>query len=108
MKLALFLLPRAESDIDSHCDFLAKKSVEKALVFDQAVFETLDRLCEMPFVGTERKYSNPELSEIRLWFVKDFEKYLIFYRVFGNYIEIVRVLHSAQDIESILEEEPVN
>jgi toxin ParE1/3/4 len=108
MKLALFLLLRAESDIDSHCDFFAKKSVEKALVFDRAVFKTFDRLCEMPFVGTERAYQNPELSEIRLWFVKDFEKYLIFYRVFGNYLEIVRVLHSAQDIESILEEESVN
>ena len=108
MKLALFLLPRAESDIDSHCDFFAEKSVEEALVFDRAVFETFDRLCEMPFIGTERQYSNPKLSEIRLWFVKDFEKYLIFYRVFGNYIEIVRVLHSAQNVESILEEESVN
>jgi toxin ParE1/3/4 len=108
MKLALFLLPRAESDIDSYCDFWAKKNVEKALVFDQAVFETLERLCEMPFVGTERKYSNPKLSGIRLWFVKDFEKYLIFYRVFGNYVEIVRVLHSSQDTDSILEEESLS
>ena len=26
MKLALFLLPQAEKDIDSHCEFLAQKS----------------------------------------------------------------------------------
>ena len=105
MKLTLFLLPHAETDIDSHCEFLAKKSVEKALKFDQAVFETFDRLCEMPFIGTERNYSNPKLFGIRIWFVKGFEKYIIFYRAFGNYIEIVRVLHSAQDTDSILEEE---
>ncbi len=108
MKLALFLLPRAESDIDSHCAFFAKKSIEEALKFDQAVFESFARLCEMPLIGTERDYKNPKLFGIRLWFVKGFEKYLIFYRVFGNYIEIIRVLHSAQDIDSILEAESIN
>ena len=108
MKLTLFLLPHAEADIDSHCKFFAKKNVEKALKFDQAVFETFDRLCEMPFIGTERAYQNPKLLGIRMWFVKGFEKYLIFYRAFGNYIEIVRVLHSAQDTDSILEEESIN
>ncbi len=40
--------------------------------------------------------------------VKGFEKYLIFYRVFDNYIEIVRVLHSAQDIDSIMDDENIN
>lgn len=108
MKLALFLLPHAEKDIDSHCEFWGEKSVEKALAFDQAVFETFDRLCEMPLVGTEREFTNPKLIGIRMWFVKGFEKYLIFYQVFGNYIEIVRVLHSAQDTDSILEEESIN
>jgi len=53
MKLASFLLPHAEADIDSHCEFFAEKSVEKALKFDQAVFESIDRLCEMPLLGTE-------------------------------------------------------
>ena len=108
MKLALFLLPRAEADIDAHCAFFAKQNVEKALRFDQAVFDSFERLCEMPLVGSERKFSNPKLWGIRLWFVKEFEKYLIFYRVFDNYIEIVRVLHSAQDIDSIMEEESIN
>ncbi len=108
MKLDLFLLPQAEKDIDSHCDFFAQKSVEKALKFDQAVFESFERLCEMPNIGSVRNYQNTKLLNVRLWFVKDFEKYLIFYQVFGNYIEIIRVLHSAQDIDSILEEETIN
>ena len=107
MKLALFLLPCAESDLDSHCAFIAQKSVEKALLFDHAAFESFERLCEMPFIGSERKYFNPKLFGIRLWFVKGFEKYLIFYRVFDNYIEIVRVLYSAQDIDSIMEDETI-
>jgi len=108
MKLALFLLPRAEADIDAHCAFFGNQSVEKALLFDQAVFNSFERLCEMPLVGSERKFFNPKLWGILLWFVKGFEKYLIFYRVFDNYIEIVRVLHSAQDIDSIMEDENIN
>jgi toxin ParE1/3/4 len=108
MKLALFLLPRAEADIDAHCEFLAQKSVEKALHFDQAVFDSFNRLCEMPLIGSERKYFNPKLFGVRLWFVKGFEKYLIFYRAFDNYIEIVRVLHSAQDVDLIMEDESIN
>lgn len=108
MKLALFLLPQAEKDIDSHCNFFAQKSVEKALNFDQAVFETFERLCEMPNIGAERTYQNPNLLGVRMWFVKGFEKYIIFYQVFGNYIEIIRVLRSSQNTDSILEEEFIN
>jgi toxin ParE1/3/4 len=59
----------------------------------------------MPLLGVERSYLNPKLDGLRMWFVKGFEKYLIFYRSFGNYIEIVRVLHSAQDRDFILSEE---
>lgn len=40
-----------------------------------------------------------------MWFVKNFENYLIFYRPFGNYIEVVRILHSSQDRDAILSEE---
>ena len=105
MKLAIFLLPRAERDIDDHCAFIARRDPERALAFDTAVFESFDTLSEMPLVGADRSWMNPKLSGMRMWFVKGFEKYLIFYRPFGNYIEIVRVLHSAQDRDSILAKE---
>ena len=105
MKLALFLLPRAEADIDDHCAFIAKTNIEKAIAFDLAVFESFEQLSEMPLIGAEREYLNPKLFDLRIWFVKDFKKYLIFYRPFSNYIEIVRVLHSARDIDSIISED---
>ena len=105
MKLAIFLLLRAERDIDDHCDFIARRNPEKALAFDEAVFESFDTLSEMPLIGTDRSWMTPKLSGLRMWFVKGFETYLIFYRPFGNYIEIVRVLHAAQDRNSILANE---
>ncbi len=67
MKLALFLLPRAEANLDAHCAFFGNQSIEKALLFDQAVFDSFERLCEMPHVGSERKFYNRKLWGIRLW-----------------------------------------
>lgn len=105
MRLSLFLLPQAEVDIDQICDFIAKRSVEKALAFDRAVFKSFDLLCGMPKIGAPYPTSNPKLTDLRMWFVKGFEKYLIFYIPYGNYVEVVRVLHSAQDRDSILQEQ---
>ena len=44
MKLVLFLLPKAEEDIDEHGSFIAETSIEKALAFDKAVFEKVPDL----------------------------------------------------------------
>ena len=71
MKLSLFLLPRAEADIDAHCAFLAQTSVEKALLFDEAVFDSFERLCEMPLIGSERKFYNRKLGEFVCGLSKD-------------------------------------
>ncbi|MFM9904551.1 MAG: type II toxin-antitoxin system RelE/ParE family toxin [Pyrinomonadaceae bacterium] len=105
MNVAIFLLPQAEADIDAHCVFIAKTSLEKAINFDRAVFDSFDRLSEMPLVGSDQTFRHPKLLDIRMWFVKGFEKYLIFYRPFGNYTEIIRILHSSQDRELLLSEE---
>lgn len=108
MSLDLFLLPRAEADLDSICVFLAKQSAEKAFRFDKAAFASFDRICSMPMIGRERKFENPKLSGIRSWFVKGFEEYLIFYRPFETYVEIVRVLHSERDVDAVMREEVIN
>ena len=105
MKLALFLLPKAEADIDEHVAYIAHDNIEKALEFDEAVFESFERLREMPLISSEQTYMNERLKGLRMWFVKGFENYLIFYRPLRTRIEIVRVLHSARDRDFIVSEE---
>lgn len=105
MKCDLFLLPQAEVDLDSHCLYLAENAdVETALRFYDAAFSSFERLCGTPLVGVRREYFNPTLSGLRMWFVKDFENYLIFYQILDDVIQIVRVLHSSQDSEKIVSE----
>lgn len=59
----------------------------------------------MPGIGERRESPNPRLAGLRVWRVEGFEKHLIFYRPAGDGIEIVRVLHGARDIDSILADE---
>jgi toxin ParE1/3/4 len=42
------------------------------------------------------------MGEIRQWRIKDFQYYLIFYRIQDDRVEILRVLHGARDLEDIL------
>ena len=42
---------------------------------------------------------------MRVWPVKGFDKYRIYYRPLGDRIEILRILHAARDIDAIFEDE---
>jgi toxin ParE1/3/4 len=109
MKRDLFLTPRAESDLDAHILYLSENAdIETALRFEEEAFASFVRLQEMPFLGSEREYLNPSIKNLRLWFVNDFEDYLIFYRVLDDAIQIVRVLYSSRDIQRVISDEPAN
>ncbi len=62
------------------------------------------QVAEMPRIGAVRNFRNPRLEGIRFWPIPDIEKYLIFYRVTGEEVQVLRVHHGAQDVASILEE----
>jgi len=48
---------------------------------------------------------NPEFTGVRMWRVKGFRRYLIFYRPIEDGIEIVRVIHSSRDIAALFGED---
>jgi toxin ParE1/3/4 len=43
------------------------------------------------------------LADLRVWRIEGFEKHLIFYRQTPDGIDVVRILHGARDIDSVLE-----
>lgn len=47
----------------------------------------------------------PTLAGLRMWPIRRFERYLIFYRQIPEGIEIVRLLHAARDLEILFEKE---
>lgn len=55
----------------------------------------------MPEVGTLCRFNSPQAAEIRVWSIKGFENYAIFYRATHEGIEVARVIHAARDIEAL-------
>jgi toxin ParE1/3/4 len=66
---------------------------------------TFTRLAGMPGLGTPYDHDHPALAELRYVPISRFRKYLVFYRRVAGGIEIVRVLHGARDIATILAED---
>jgi plasmid stabilization system protein ParE len=68
-----------------------------------ALRASLELLAEMPEMGTKITARRHHLSGIRRWQVKrPFQKYVIYYRVRGQFLDVLHVVHGAQDIDAIL------
>ena len=91
MSLRVVQTPESLADIAS-----AKESVD-------AVNATVRLLATHPWIGKDTDYTHPRLAGIRLFLVqKPFNKHLIFYRVCGATLDIVRVVHGLRDLPTRL------
>ena len=107
MKIRYAVLPSADRDLDLQADYLAEEaSVEIALRFLEAAHKTFSRLATHPNMGW-RPSLGPGFQSIRAFPVTGFENILVFYRTREGVLEIVRVLHSARDLESLFGKEPI-
>jgi toxin ParE1/3/4 len=98
------VLPAADRDLDDQASFLATEAnLDTALRFYDAASTTFGNIATMPGIGERWQSINPRLAELRVWRIAGFEKHLVFYRPTADGIEIVRVLHGARDIDSVLE-----
>ena len=103
MTLGFRVLPAADRDLDDQAAFLAREaSLETALRFYDAAAVTFKQVTRMPGMGELRESPDPRLFGLRVWRIQGFENHLIFYRQLSDVVEIVRVLHAARDISSIL------
>lgn len=75
--------------------------------FQQAVDSTLRLLCEQPWIGRERRFRHPKLSDLRSFTVeRPFQRFVIFYREHGEALQAVRLMHGARDLPRRLAEPP--
>lgn len=95
--------PQATADLEAQFEYLVQQNEAIALRFFDAARQTFADLARMPEMGRTYSGSGDRLQNLRQWKIKGFKKFLIFYRVQPDAIEIVRVLNAAQDIQSILE-----
>ncbi|HEV7506524.1 MAG TPA: type II toxin-antitoxin system RelE/ParE family toxin [Thermoanaerobaculia bacterium] len=93
--------PLAESDLDEQALHIAQDSVNAALRFLDAAQAAFDRLHSFPEIGRSREFLHPELKDVRSWPIPKFEKHVVFYRLSGDLVDILRVVHSARDLDRI-------
>jgi len=96
---------QAKRDLEECFVFIAEENLDIAVHFLVYAEETLELLAKMPFLGSPRDFRSHRLRNLRMWHVKGFEDYLIFYRPTDDGVEIFRVLHVNRDIEAIFTEE---
>lgn len=101
--------PKAEADIDeAFAWYVDKASIEVAQRFYFAVYIAAHQLPSEIVPGSPSyQWAAPKLAGLR-WRKVDstFWKWLLFYRVKADGIEVVRVLHGSRDIATELSGEP--
>ncbi len=101
MSREIFKRPQAERDIEECFVYIAEDNLDVGVRFLVAVEDSLEQLAKFPSIGKRRNFSDARFQNVRMWRVKGFESYLIFYSVTENTIEVIRLLHGSRDIEDL-------
>ncbi|MEK7794776.1 MAG: type II toxin-antitoxin system RelE/ParE family toxin [Candidatus Hydrogenedentota bacterium] len=97
MPLRIRITPAALDEIDGITRYIGSLNAEAASRFYDAIDSALQTLADAPRIGSVRRFRNRRIGELRMWPIQEFPDRLIFYRVSEDVLEIVHVLHSAQD-----------
>jgi toxin ParE1/3/4 len=88
----------AEEDLYGVTTYLATNESElHARRLLSKIFITISTIANTPYIGRERNELQKNLRSFPAW------DYQVFYRLNENDVEIVRIIHSSRDIESLFE-----
>ncbi len=97
--------PQVITDLIEIATYIGQNSLLTSDNFLLAAEETFKQLGQLPQMGKPCQFSHPKLANIRQLGIKGFKKYLIFYSLTENGVEILRVIHGVRDIKTILEDD---
>jgi toxin ParE1/3/4 len=103
MNRKLIIRDRATQDLRQQANYiLGNGNVVVAEHFLQSAEATFAQILTVPRIGKSIDFGLERMGEVRQWRVKNFQDYLVFYRVEDEQIEILRVLHGSRDLADIL------
>jgi toxin ParE1/3/4 len=85
-----------------------RAGVATAERFLQRAEEAYQKLTAMPFLGGEAPHLPAEHQDVRVWPIKGFAKYLIYYRPVEDGIQILCVLYGMRDLPDAFTEDSGN
>lgn len=96
---AFILTPSAARDLDGILEYVfSRGGANAALHVHQRLYEDFAKLSEQPGIGHTREDLVDE--SLRAWAVFS---YLVLYRPESSPVQIIRVIHGARDIPSVIE-----
>jgi len=92
--------PQAVSDLFDIWNFIAHDKPDAADRVEEAIFRACDHLADSPRAGQKR--NDLTRLPLRFWVVQPYANYLIVYDPEKKPLQIVRILHGARDLPSVL------
>jgi toxin ParE1/3/4 len=89
-------LPRAIRDVDEIWQWIGAEDVVAAERWSRRIVTATDRLTEFSNSGTPRPELGPGVRSVVVG------RYLVLYRIGPDSVDIVRVVHGARDLSSLL------
>ncbi|NJL78687.1 MAG: type II toxin-antitoxin system RelE/ParE family toxin [Richelia sp. RM2_1_2] len=103
MSYRLIIKDRATQDLRQLANYiLVNGNADVAVNFLSAAEVTFQQLLKTPGMGKITQFVVSKLGEIRQWRIKNFNDYLIFYRIQDNTVEILRIFHRARDLADVI------
>ena len=99
---SVFRRSQVDLDLIELADYIARDNLDAALRFIHAAEESFQFLAEQSMAGEACQFTDASHVGIRVWHVRRFPNYLIFYRQVNEGVEVIRVLHGARDLRALL------
>ncbi len=94
--------PAVPRDIQSIIDYLALRSPTTARRFARELRHQMALLALQPTLGAVRPFDHPDLARIRSSRIGRFRNHYVFYRQVDVGIEVIAVLHGAQNLPAVI------
>ncbi len=104
MKRLILKRPKAERDIEECFVYIGTENLDAALRFILSIEESFELLATNSEIGVLSEIASSKYFGLRMWPIRGFDKYEIFYLQNKTSIDVVRVLHSARDLKSLFED----
>jgi toxin ParE1/3/4 len=95
------LSPEALEDLEAIWGYIAEDNPEAANHVVESARRTCANLAQHPELGPFRRFPKNDPPNIRYFVLTDYPNYSIFYRIVPGGIEIIRILHSARDLDTL-------
>ena len=91
--------PKSYEDLDEIKQYIEEDDPEAAVQMVLTIIDRAEQLKEFPESGPlmrERRWINDRMRTLTV------EPYIVFYRIDGEYVSVIRVLHAARDYGKLI------